>query len=112
MQITGLAMSLVASCEGANKLMAQIRPRRNGIHRQVHQPRHHIGLERQQEIVGKHLVVASTSSLHRDGVDAEELGRMGLAGVLLADVGLERAVGRPLELPQLTGKSRAAQLAR
>ena len=27
MQITGLAMSLVASCEGANELMAQIRPR-------------------------------------------------------------------------------------
>ena len=29
MQITGLAMSLVASYEGANELMAQIRPRRN-----------------------------------------------------------------------------------
>ena len=112
MQITGLAMSLVASCEGANELMAQIRPRRNGIHRQVHQPRHHIGLERQREIVGKHLVVTSPSSLHRDGVDAEELGRMGLASVLLADVGLERAVGRPLELPQLTGEGQAAHLVR
>ena len=76
----------------------------------MHQPRHHIGLERQREVVGKHLVVVSPSGLHRDGVDAEELGRMGLAGVLLADVGLERAVGRPLELPQLTGKSQAAHL--
>ena len=112
MQITGLAMSLVASREGANELMAQIRPGRNGIRRQVHQPRHNIGLERQREIIGKHLVVASSGRLHRDGVDAEELGRMGLASVLLADVGLERAVGRPLELPQLTGKGRTAHLVR
>ena len=37
-QITHLAMSLVTSGKGANKLMAQIRPRRDGIHRQVHQP--------------------------------------------------------------------------
>ena len=36
--IARLAMSLMASGEGANKLMAQIRPRTNGIHRQVHQP--------------------------------------------------------------------------
>ena len=48
----------------------------------------------------------------RDAVDAEELGQMGLASVLLADVGLERAVGRSLKLPQLTGKSRAAHLVR
>ena len=60
--------------------------------------RHNTGLQCQREIIGKHLVVASSGSLHRDGVDAEELGRMGLACVLLADVGLERAVGRPLEL--------------
>ena len=112
MKITGLAMSLVASCEGANELMAQIRPRRNGIRRQVHQPGHNIGLQCQREIDGKYLVVASSSSLHRDGVDAEELGRMGLASVLLADVGLEHAVGRPLELPHLTGKGRAAHLVR
>ena len=57
-------------------------------------------------------VIASPSSLHRDGVDVEELGRMGFASVLLADVGLERAVGRPLELPQLTGKGGAAHLVR
>ena len=112
MQITGLAMSLVASCEGANELIAQIRPRRNGIHRQVHQPRHDVGLQCQREVIGKHLVVASPSSLHRDGVDAEELGRMGLAGVLLADVGLERTVGQPLELRQLTGKGQATHLVR
>ena len=31
MQITRLAMSLVASLKGANKLMTQIRPRRNGV---------------------------------------------------------------------------------
>ena len=73
MQITGPAMSLVASCEGANELMAQIRPRRNGIRRQVHQPTHNIGLQCQREIIGKHLVAASSGSLHRDGVDAEEL---------------------------------------
>ena len=111
-QITGLAMSLVASCEGANELMAQIRPRRNGIRRQVHQPRHNIRLQCQREIVGKHLVVTSSSSLHRHGVDAEEVGGMGLAGLLLADVGFERAVGQPLELPQLKGKGWAAHLVR
>ena len=49
---------------------------------------------------------------HRGGVDAEELGRMGLASVLLADVGLECAMGRLLELPQLTGKGRAVHLVR
>ena len=112
MQITGLTMSLVASSEGANELMAHIRPRRNGIRWQVHQPRHNMALQRQREIISKHLVIASSGRLHRDGVDAEELGRMGLASALLADVGLERAVGRPLELPQLVGKGWAAHLVR
>ena len=87
MQITGQAMSLVASYEGANELMAQIRPRRNGIRRQMHQPRQDVGLQCPREVIGKHLVVASSSGLHRDGVDAEELRRMGLAIVLLTDVG-------------------------
>ena len=50
--------------------------------------------------------------MHGDGVDAEELQRMGLAVVLLADVGLERAVGGPLELPQLMGEGRTAHLVR
>ena len=73
MQIACLAMSLVASGKGTNELMAQVRPRRNGVRRQVHQPRHDVGLQCQREVIGKHLVVASSSSLHRDGVDAEEL---------------------------------------
>ena len=110
MQITGLAMSLVASSEGTNELMTQVRPTRNGIRRQVHQPRHDIRLQCQWEVIGKHLVVASSSSLHRNGVDAEELRRVGFAVVLLANVGLERAVGGPLELQQLTGKGRATHL--
>ena len=38
MQVAYLAMSLVASSKGANKLMAQIRPARNRIYWQVHQP--------------------------------------------------------------------------
>ena len=59
MQITRLAMSLVASGKGASKLMTQIRPRRNGVHRQVHQPRHDIGFQGQREVIGKHLIVAS-----------------------------------------------------
>ena len=112
MQITGLAMSLVASSKGTNELMTQIRPRRNGIRRQVHQPRHDIGFQGQREVIGKHLIIASPSGLHRDGVDAEELRRVGLAVVLLADVGLERTVGRPLELPQLTGNGQATHLVR
>ena len=56
------------------------------------QPRHNIGFKCQREVIGKHLVVASSSSLYRDGVDAEELRRVGLAVVLLANIGLERAV--------------------
>ena len=112
MQSTGLAMSLVASGEGTNKLMAQIRPRRNGIRWQVHQPRHDIGFQGQREVIGKHLVVTSPSGLHLNGVDAKELRLMGLAVVLLADVGLERAVGWPLELPQLTIKGWATHLVR
>ena len=36
MQIACLTMSLVASGKGANELMAQVRPRRNGICWQVH----------------------------------------------------------------------------
>ena len=54
----------------------------------------------------------SSSSLHRDGVDAEELRRVSLAIVLLANIRLERAVGRPLELLQLTGKGWATHLIR
>ena len=73
MQITRLAMSLVASSEGTNELMTQVRPTRNGIRRQVHQPRHDIGLQGQREVVGVHLVVTSSTGLHHDGVDAEEL---------------------------------------
>ena len=112
MQITRLVVSLVASSEGTNELMTQVRPRRNGIYWQVHQPGHDVGLQCQREVIGKHLVVVSSSGLHRDGVDAEELRRVGLVVVLLADIGLERAVGWPLELPQLTGKGRAAHLVR
>ena len=50
--------------------------------------------------------------MHRDGVDAEELRWVGLAILLLADVGLERTVGQPLELRQLTGKGQATHLVR
>ena len=50
------------------------------------------------------------SGLHCNDVDAEELRRVGLAVVLLANVGLEHAVGGPLELPQLTGKGWATHL--
>ena len=78
----------------------------------MHEPGPDVGLEHQREVVGKDLVVPPPGSLHRDGVDAEELRRMGLAIVLLANVGLEHAVGRPLELPQLTGKRWAPHLVR
>ena len=112
MKITLLAMRLVSAGKRTDKLIAQISPRGYGVVRQVHEPGSDIGLEHQREVIGKDLVISSPGSLHRDGVDAEELGRMGLASVLLADVGLERAVGRLLELPQLTGKGRATHLVR
>ena len=102
----------MASGKGANKLVAHIRPGRDGIHWQVHQPRHDVGLKRQQKVVGQHLVVASPGGLHRDGVDAEELRRVSLAVVLFPNIRLERAVGGPLELPQLTGKGRTTHLVR
>ena len=66
-------MRLVAACEGADKLMAQVSPGGYGVVRQVHEPGSDIGLEHQWEVVGKDLVVPSPGSLHRDGVDAEEL---------------------------------------
>ena len=99
MQVTCLARSLVASGKGANKLVAQIRPGRDGIYRQVHQPRHDVGLKHQWKVVGEHLVIASSSSLHHDSVDAEELRWVSLAVVLFSDLRLEGAVGGPLELP-------------
>ena len=57
MKITLLAMRLVSACEGADKLMAQICPRRNGVVRQVHEPGPDVGLEHQREVVGKDLVI-------------------------------------------------------
>ena len=100
----------MASGKGANKLVAQIRPGRDGIHWQVHQPRHDVGLKCQRKVVGEHLVVAMPDGLHRDGVDAEELRRVSLAIVLLANIRLERAVGGPLELPQHKGEGRTTHL--
>ena len=73
MKVALLAMRLVAACKGADKLMAQISPRGYGVVRQVHEPGSDVGLEHQREVVGKDLVVPSPGSLHRDGVDAEEL---------------------------------------
>ena len=58
-----------------------------------------VGFECQRKVIGKHLVVTGSSSLHRDGVDAEELRRVSLAILLLTDVKLECAVSGPLELP-------------
>ena len=112
MQVACLAMGLVTSSKGAHKLMAQIRPGGNRVYRQVHQPRHGVGFKSQWKVIRKHLIVAGSGSLHRNGVDAEELGRVGLAAVLFAHVRFEGAVSGPLELPQLTGKSRTAYLVR
>ena len=112
MQVACLAMGLVTSSKGAHKLMAQIRPGGNRVYRQVHQPRHGIGFKSQWKAIRKHLIVAGSSSLHRDGVDVEELRRVSLVVVLFANVRFEGAVSGPLELPQLTGKSRTAYLVR
>ena len=72
MKVALLAMRLVAACEGADKLMAQVSPRGYGVVQQVHEPGSDVGLEHQREVVGKDLVIPSPGSLHRDGVDAEE----------------------------------------
>ena len=73
----------------------------------MHEPGSDIGLEHQREVVGKDLVIPSPSSLHRNGVDAEELRRMRLAVVLLRYVWLEVLRAGPLDLPQLTSERRA-----
>ena len=62
MKIALLAMWLVAACEGANKLMAQIGLGGYGIVRQVHEPGSDIGLEYQREVVGKDLVIPSPAA--------------------------------------------------
>src|SRR4051812_13103713 len=74
----------------------------------MHEPGPDVGLEYQREVVGKDLVVPSPGSLHRNGVDAEELRQMRLAVVLLGYVRLEVLGAGPLDLPQLAGKRRAA----
>ncbi len=102
MKITLLAMRLVSAGKGADELMAQISPRGYGVVRQVHEPGSDIGLEHQRDVVGQDLVVPPPGSLHRDGVDAEELRWMRLAVVLLWYVWLEILCAGPLELPQLT----------
>src|SRR4051812_9906122 len=111
-KVARLAMGFVAAREGANKLMAQVCPRGYGVVRQVHEPGSDIGLEHQREVVGKDLVVSPPGSLHRNGVDAEELRRMRFAVVLLWHVWLEILCAGPLDLPQLTGERRAAHRVR
>ena len=83
--------SSMAAREGTNKLIAQVSPGGNGIFWQVHQPRPHIGLESQREVVGKHLLISSSSSLNNNGVDAQELCRVHPPIVLLGYFWLERA---------------------
>src|SRR3954466_176630 len=104
MKVAHLAVGFVAACKGADKLMAQVCPGGYGVVRQVHEPGPDIGLEYQWEVVGKDLVVSPPSSLHCNGVDAEELRRLRLAVVLLRYVWLEILRTGPLDLPQLTGE--------
>ena len=79
--------------------MAQISPGGYGVVRQVHEPGSDIGLEHQREVVGQDPVVPPPGSLHRDGVDAEELRRMRLAVVLLWYIWFEILRAGPLDLP-------------
>jgi hypothetical protein len=104
LQIAGLTRELVATLVSANKMMAQIRPRRDGALRQVHQPRLEVGPKRQREVVGEHFLIPSPGSLHRDGVDAKELGWVECAVVLVGQLWLEGSGGQLANLPQLTSK--------
>ena len=107
MKVAFLAMSLVAARKGADKLMAQVGPGGYGVVWQVHEPGSDVGFEHQWEVVGKDLVVPPSGSLHRDGVDAEELRRMRLAVVLLWYVWLEILLAGPLDSPHLMSERRA-----
>ena len=88
--------------------MAQISPRGYGVVRQVPELGSDVGLEHQREVVGKDLVISPSGSLHRNGVDAEELRLMRLAIVLLRYVWFEVLGTGPLDLPQLMSERRAA----
>src|SRR3954467_3045919 len=100
-------MRFVAACEGANKLMAKIRPGRNGAFRQVHKPRTNVRLKHEREVVCQYPLVAPPGSLHSNRVDAEKFRGVRPAVVLLWYVGLEVLRAGPLDAPQLTGERRA-----
>jgi hypothetical protein len=112
LQIAGPPWFLMAAREGANKLMAQVSPGRDGVFRQVHQPRPHVWLECEREVVGEHFLISSPGSLNSDGVDAQELCWVQSPVILLWYLWLERASGRPMDLPQLAGEGRAPSLER
>src|SRR3954466_1377241 len=107
-EIAILAVGFVAACEGANKLMAKICPRRNGTFRQVHKPRTNVRLKHEREVIRQYLLVAPPGSLHSDRVDAEEFRGVRPAVVLPRYVGLEILRAGPLDAPQLTGERGAA----
>src|SRR3954470_19492795 len=100
-------MRFVAAREGANKLMAEICPRRDGAFRQVHKPRTNVQLKHEREVVRQYPLVASPGSLYSNRVDAEKLRGMRPAVVLLRYVGLEVLRAGPPDAPQLTGERRA-----
>ena len=78
----------------------------------MHQPRPHIWLECQWEVVGKNLLISSPGILNTDGVDAQEVCRVQPSIILLGYLWLERTSGWPTDLPQLVGKGRAPNLER
>src|SRR3954462_3751757 len=100
-------MRFVAACEGANKLMAKIRPGRDGAFRQVHKPRTNVRLKHEREVVRQYPLVSPPGSLYSDRVDAEKLRGVRPAVVLLRYVGLEGLRAWPRDARQLAGERRA-----
>ena len=102
----------MASREGTNELMAQVSPSRDGVLRQVHQPRPHVWLECQREVIGEYLLIPSSGGLNNDGVDAQELYRVQSSIVLFWYLWLE-CMGRwPTDLPRLVSEGGAPNLER
>ena len=83
----------MAASDGANELIAKAIAGRNGVLRQMHQPRPHIGFEVQRKVAGEYLFISSPGSLDGDGVDAQKLYRVEPPIILLRYLWLERIDG-------------------
>lgn len=78
----------------------------------MHQPRPHVWLESQREVVDEHLLISPSGSLDSDGVNAQELCRVQSSIILFWYLWLEDASRWPTDLPELMSEGGAPNLER